>query len=84
MTTFTKEDLEVLAETYRSHMSKTDAEELFDSIMSQTAERIAEDPEIAKEVDSWSTVDRVLFAIREAYVAGAVDATLALAPRLAE
>ena len=80
---FTPEDYEVLADKYRETVSKEDAANMVLNFGNQIDEQAQSNPETAKIVSEWKTIDKVLFMIREAYTLGAIHATETTAAAIA-
>ena len=80
---FTPEDYNVLADKYRETVSKEDAANMVLNFGNQIDEQAQSNPETAKIVSEWKTIDKVLFMIREAYTLGAIHATETTAAAIA-
>ena len=80
---FTPADIESISNSYRNTITVDDAAEMVITFGKQIAEQAEANPETAKAVSKWSSVDKMLFMVREAYTLGAVHATKTTAAAIA-
>ena len=59
-----------LAEMLRNQMEQDETADLVVSIIDKLDEAAAKDPAEKAAMDSWTQIERILFFVREAYVAG--------------